>query len=97
MVGPGAFDSSLKVDSAVVTFIPLPRGRHPVDPKALSSILELCFQLRHKQLQSILQRADRGDTTATSEWLDIAPGTHPETLTPEQFRQLAGTFRRSGC
>lgn len=44
VVGPGAFNPPPKVDSAVVTFIPLPRERHPADPKALSSILKLCFR-----------------------------------------------------
>ena len=96
VVGPGAFNPPPKVDSAVVTFIPLPRERHPADPKALSSILKLCFQLRRKQLQSILRRAGRDDTAAL-ERLGIAPEARPETLTPEQFQQLAGIFGRSGC
>lgn len=69
VVGPGAFNPPPKVDSAVVTFIPLPRERHPADPKALSSILKLCFQLRRKQLQSILRRAGRDDTAAALERL----------------------------
>ena len=73
VVGPGAFNPPPKVDSAVVTFIPLPRERHPADPKALSSILKLCFQLRRKQLQSILRRAGRDDTAAALERLGIAP------------------------
>ena len=97
VVGPGAFNPPPKVDSAVVTFIPLPRERHPADPKALSSILKLCFQLRRKQLQSILRRAGRDDTAAALERLGIAPEARPETLTPEQFQQLAGIFGRSGC
>ena len=97
VVGPGAFNPPPKVDSAVVTFIPLPRERHPADPKALSSILKLCFQLRRKQLQSILRRAGRDDTAAALERLGIAPEARPETLTPEQFQQLDGIFGRSGC
>ena len=97
VVGPGAFNPPPKVDSAVVTFIPLPRERHPADPKALSSVLKLCFQLRRKQLQSILRRAGRDDTAAALERLGIAPEARPETLTPEQFQQLAGIFGRSGC
>lgn len=97
VVGPGAFNPPPKVDSAVVTFIPLPRERHPADPKALSSILKLCFQLRRKQLQSILRRAGRDDTAAALERLGIAPEARPETLTPEQFQQLARIFGRSGC
>ena len=96
VVGPGAFNPPPKVDSAVVTFIPLPRERHPADPKALSSILKLCFQLRRKQLQSILRRAGRDGTVAELERLGIAPEARPETLTPEQFQQLAGIFGRSG-
>lgn len=80
----------------MVTFIPLPRELHPADPKALSSILKLCFQLRRKQLQSILRRAGRDGTVAALERLGIAPEARPETLTPEQFQQLAGIFGRSG-
>ena len=96
-VNETVFNPPPKVDSAVVTFIPLPRERHPADPKALSSILKLCFQLRRKQLQSILRRAGRDDTAAALERLGIAPEARPETLTPEQFQQLAGIFGRSGC
>ena len=96
MVGPGAFNPPPKVDSAMVTFIPLPRERHPADPKALSSVLKLCFQLRRKQLQSILRRAGRDGTAAALERLGIAPEARPETLTPEQFQQLAGIFGSSG-
>ena len=73
VVGPGAFNPPPKVDSAVVTFIPLPRERHPADPKALSSILKLCFQLRRKQLQSI-SGAGRDDTAAALERLGYRPG-----------------------
>ena len=37
------------------------------------------------------------DTAAALERLGIAPEARPETLTPEQFQQLAGIFGRSGC
>ena len=95
MVGPGAFNPPPKVDSAVVTFVPLPKDRHPKNPEALSAMLKVCFQLRRKQLQSILRRAGRADPAAVLEGLGIAPEARPETLSPAQFQQLAEAFGRS--
>ena len=40
---------------------------------------------------------DVARTAAELERLGIAPEARPETLTPEQFQQLAGIFGRSGC
>ena len=37
------------------------------------------------------------EAAAALERLGIAPEARPETLTPEQFQQLAGIFGRSGC
>lgn len=95
VVGPGAFNPPPKVDSAVVTFVPLPKDRHPKNPEALSAMLKVCFQLRRKQLQSILRRAGRADPAAVLEGLGIAPEARPETLSPAQFQQLAEAFGRS--
>ena len=87
VVGPGAFNPPPKVDSAVVTFIPLPRERHPADPKALSSILKLCFQLRRKQLQSsgwgsprkrVPRRSRRNSFNSLPEFLDVRGVDFPE-------------------
>ena len=39
----------------------------------------------------------RRTAAAALERLGIAPEARPETLTPEQFQQLAGIFGRSGC
>ena len=95
VVGPGSFTPPPKVDSAVVTFVPLPREQHPECPNALSSMLKLCFQLRRKQLQSILRRGGKGDPVAGLERLGIAPEARPETLSPKLFQQLAAAFGNS--
>lgn len=92
VVGPGAFSPPPKVDSAVVTFVPLPKERHPARPKALAAMLKLCFQLRRKQLQSILRRAGGGDPAPVLERLGIDPQARPETLSPDLFQQLAEAF-----
>ncbi len=96
VVPPGAFSPPPKVDSAVVTFIPLPKEQHPANPRALSSMLKLCFQLRRKQLQSILRRSGKGDPVSVLEGLGIAPEARPETLTTKQFQQLAEAFAGPG-
>ena len=96
VVRPGAFSPPPKVDSAVVAFVPLPKECHPAHPEALSAMLKLCFQLRRKQLQSILRRAGREDPSAVLEGLGIAPEARPETLSPEQFQRLAEAFARPG-
>ncbi len=92
VVGPGAFSPPPKVDSAVVTFVPLPKERHPPRPDALAAMLKLCFQLRRKQLQSILRRAGKGDPVPLLESLGIDPQARPETLPPALFQQLAEAF-----
>ncbi|MEG1609943.1 MAG: 16S rRNA (adenine(1518)-N(6)/adenine(1519)-N(6))-dimethyltransferase RsmA [Bilophila sp.] len=89
VVGPGAFSPPPKVDSAVVTFVPLPRESFPADPVALSSMLKLCFQMRRKQLQSILRRAGKADAATLLQQLGIVPEARPETLSPHDFQRLA--------
>lgn len=89
VVGPGSFSPPPKVDSAVVTFVPLPREERPHHPEALAKVLKLCFQLRRKQLQSILKRAGYGDAAERLIRLGIAPEARPETLSPRTFQQLA--------
>ncbi len=92
VVGPGSFSPPPKVDSAVVTFVPLPREERPRHPDALASVLKLCFQLRRKQLQSILKRAGYGDAAERLVGLGIAPEARPETLSPRTFQELAASL-----
>lgn len=96
VVGPGSFSPPPKVDSAVVTFTPLPREQLPVYPEALSAVLKTCFQLRRKQLQSIFRRAGRPDIAERLPELGLEPTARPENVTPIQFQALAAAFRASG-
>ncbi len=89
VVGPGSFSPPPKVDSAVVTFVPLPQEERPGHPEALARVLKLCFQLRRKQLQSILKRAGYADAAERLAGLGIAPEARPETLSPRTFQALA--------
>lgn len=88
VVGPGAFSPPPKIDSAVVAFIPLPREAYPKDPVALSEMLKRCFQMRRKQLQSILKRSGRADAPELLQAIGIAPEARPETLSPHDFQRL---------
>lgn len=55
-------------------------------------MLKLCFQLRRKQLQSILKRAGYGDAAERLAGLGIAPEARPETLSPRTFQELAASL-----
>lgn len=92
VVGPGSFSPPPKVDSAVVTFVPLPGEERPAQPEALARVLKLCFQLRRKQLQSILKRAGHADAAERLAGLGIAPEARPETLPPRTFQELAASL-----
>lgn len=93
VVRPGAFNPP-KVDSAVVTFIPLPQGWHPTDPGPFTSLLSFVSSCGTKQqLQSIsLRRAGRTTPSPPSTGLGSAS---KDSITPGTFQQLAGIFGRS--
>lgn len=93
IVPPHVFKPRPKVDSAVLSFEPIPVAERTFDAQALSWLLKVCFQQRRKQLQKIL-RSYIGD--ATSEVLNkvgIEPSVRPEALDPEQFQQLGNTIK----
>ena len=50
IVGPGAFSPPPKVDSAVLSFDPLPPERRPAHPEVLARLLRVCFQQRRNSL-----------------------------------------------
>lgn len=87
-VSPGSFRPPPKVDSAVVTFVPLPA--QPRHPEALKNLLDLCFQQRRKQLSTIFRQ--NAPLQQSLKELDIKPELRPEALTPEQFQTLAGIY-----
>lgn len=100
IVPPQVFRPRPKVDSAVLSFLPLQRkgaeDRPAFPPGALAATLHFCFQRRRKQLGGIVKAA--GGPEGWSEELDIDPTLRPEALSVEIFHKLArtGIFSRKG-
>jgi 16S rRNA (adenine1518-N6/adenine1519-N6)-dimethyltransferase len=98
-VGPGAFVPRPKVDSTVLSFVPLPAGplRRPAGegsfrPAALSALLRLCFQKRRKQLGTILKGRWNASVEAWFSMRGIVPTARPEELSPADFQELSNVF-----
>jgi 16S rRNA (adenine1518-N6/adenine1519-N6)-dimethyltransferase len=99
IVPPQVFRPRPKVDSAVLSFephglIPSSGGRVDFAPEALTRTLKLCFQMRRKQLGTIL-RANGADPGAL-ESLGIVAQARPENLAPAEFHRLARTLFPGG-
>jgi 16S rRNA (adenine1518-N6/adenine1519-N6)-dimethyltransferase len=93
IVPPQVFQPRPKVDSAVLSFVPLGGGQGQAFSRvALSSALKLCFQKRRKQLGGILKSA--GHDPAVLESLGLDPAARPETLTPHEFQRLGDKIFR---
>lgn len=88
-LGPGAFFPPPKVDSAVISFLPLSKEKWPQNPNALKKILDLCFQKRRKQLGAIFRQAGATNLLEALKKLDINPEARPETLSVTDFHRLA--------
>jgi dimethyladenosine transferase len=88
-VPPHVFRPQPKVTSAVVRFFLHPSRPTTEDAKRLSAALRLCFQMRRKQLGTILKSKGIPDFETVLQSLDIAPAQRPETLEPERFMALA--------
>lgn len=94
IVPPQVFRPRPKVDSVVLVFDPVGKapgtdgGQAAFVPAALARTLKLCFQMRRKQLGTILRvyGADAG----ILEPLGIDPEIRPENLAPEAFHRLSG-------
>ena len=89
VVGPGAFSPPPKVDSAVLSFEPLPPEALPARPEALSRLLRICFQQRRKQLGGIFRRAGLPELETALERTGLAPNLRPEALGKDDFQRLA--------
>ncbi|WP_304679752.1 16S rRNA (adenine(1518)-N(6)/adenine(1519)-N(6))-dimethyltransferase RsmA [uncultured Desulfovibrio sp.] len=89
VVGPGAFSPPPRVDSAVLSFEPLPAEALPDRPDALSRLLRICFQQRRKQLGGIFRRAGLPQLEEALERTGLAPHLRPEALHKEDFLRLA--------
>ncbi|MBL3582731.1 16S rRNA (adenine(1518)-N(6)/adenine(1519)-N(6))-dimethyltransferase RsmA [Oleidesulfovibrio alaskensis] len=89
IVPPTVFKPRPKVDSAVLSFAPLPLSARNFSPRALSVLLKICFQQRRKQLQKILKRYWSDAVCGWFELQGVPPAARPEELSPNQFQQLA--------
>jgi len=88
-VPPQVFRPQPKVTSAVLRFF-LHDQRPTADEAArLSATLRACFQMRRKQLGTILKSKGIPDYLDALRQLDIDPVQRPETLAPERFRDLS--------
>lgn len=88
VVGPGAFNPPPKVDSAVLSFEPLPANDRPAHPKLLSRLLRICFQQRRKQLGGIFRRAALPGLEKSLRDACIDPALRPEALTCSDFQRI---------
>ena len=97
-VPPQVFHPRPKVDSAVLSFAPLGPGGGDFSPPALAAALKACFQMRRKQLGTIVRAA--GKSSGVLEELGIDPRLRPENLSVATFHRLAGAgvfpVRRDG-
>lgn len=98
-VPPQVFHPRPKVDSAVLSFAPLGPGGGDFSPPALAAALKACFQMRRKQLGTIVRAA--GKSSGVLEELGIDPRLRPENLSVATFHRLAGAgvfpVRRDGA
>jgi len=88
-VPPTVFRPRPKVDSAVVAFTPMPIHERPADPEALSRLIKMLFQMRRKQLSTILKSLWNQEIEAWFVERSLSASARPETLTPGQFRELS--------
>ena len=95
-VPPSCFAPPPKVDSAVLSLLPLP-GPRPDDPAALARLLKICFGQRRKQLQSILRGPFGAEASMGAlEACGIPPQLRPEALSPEDFQRHAARLFGGG-
>lgn len=90
IVGPGAFSPPPKVDSAVLSFEPLPLDQRPERPELLALVIKVCFQQRRKQLGSIARRCPLAPWLSTAiEQAGITPTLRPEQLSVANFQHIS--------
>ena len=86
---PGSFRPSPKVDSAVLSFLPLPQERRCAHPRELKLLLDACFRQRRKQLGGVFSRGGLNEMRGALELFSIPETARAEELTPGQFNSLA--------
>lgn len=87
-VPPTVFKPRPKVDSAVLSFIPLEEDLLCPAEK-LSELVHVCFQKRRKQLRRIFKDHYPRFSEEEFEAAGVDPQSRPEMLTPKQFQLLA--------
>jgi len=93
-VPPQVFRPQPKVTSAVLRFILHQTRPTQAQNQRLSAALRLCFQMRRKQLGTILKLNNIPDPEALLRLVDIDPVQRPETLGTERFQALANVLPR---
>ncbi|SDM66383.1 dimethyladenosine transferase [Geoalkalibacter ferrihydriticus] len=97
LVRPGAFFPPPKVDSVVLAFDALPGPRVPVADEAFfRRVVKAAFAQRRKTLRNTLKAAGfaEADLLAALEVCAINPQARGETLSLEQFAQLAAALQK---
>ena len=93
-VGPGAFLPPPKVDSAVLSFTPMPPELCPQHPYLLTRLLHICFQQRRKQLRSIFRNAALPILQEILKCSGLDPAARPEVLRPQDYQVLTVLWAR---
>jgi 16S rRNA (adenine1518-N6/adenine1519-N6)-dimethyltransferase len=89
-VPPTVFRPRPKVDSQVLSFVPLQGDRLAAQgAEDLSLLLKLCFQQRRKQMGTLLKEYLNDDIVLWFEGRKIPLTIRPEMLSPEDFRSLS--------
>jgi 16S rRNA (adenine1518-N6/adenine1519-N6)-dimethyltransferase len=99
-VGRGAFRPAPAVDSALIVIEPRTDSGNDEMLGALRVLTRVTFSRRRKQLGRILRSAPEYNLSAEGvdrvlEACALSPKARPETLTPDQFIELAGRLTRA--
>lgn len=89
ILGPTVFRPRPRVESAVVSLVPLAQCPNPEQYAALAALVRTCFQKRRKQLKTTLRPMW---SDALQNWFDehgIQPQARAEELTPRDFLSLS--------
>jgi 16S rRNA (adenine1518-N6/adenine1519-N6)-dimethyltransferase len=96
IVPPGCFHPRPKVDSAVVSFVPLTEPRVAVGSEdVFRKVVKAAFSMRRKTLLNCLRRVDLPlvkDVTEMLDECDIAGQRRGETLSMDEFARLSRCF-----
>ncbi len=88
-VGPRAFSPPPKVDSAVLSFMPVAMHARPKNPETLARLIKMCFQNRRKQLGTIFKQNKAENYINALDSLGLNLQLRPENLTPENFCDIS--------